>query len=275
MVLAVVLAACTPPAPVTVPEPTQAPDAQVQSQARTFEVLLSELYEHFLVSGPGAAQYISSDATPAQAAAELKAAVGLGDQATRFALATGTELARTAAAATTPGRVTEVEFEVRDVEVLGDVDGRLIVATTVWHQRAVRQGPTHEQTVTFAVGWRGEELDSVAEVLSSGSVRGLDSGSGLRSPLGAVRRYVELVEARAFDAVAQLSGGANTDAVALDVLASVVGSSESIFVVALPQATEGSAHVVYLINASGMVIGRFEVKLARAGSTEVVYYATA
>lgn len=273
LTLVVVLAACTPAAPVTVPEPTQAPDAQVRSQAQTFEVLLRELHEHFLVAGPGSAQYISHDATPAQAAAELKAEVGLGEQATQFALATATELSRTAAASTTAARIREVDLQIRDVEVLGDVDGRLVVATTVWHQRTARQGPISEQTVTYAVGWRGQELDSVADVLSTGAVRGLDSGSGLSSPLGAVRRYVELVEAQDFDAVAELSGGSNTDETSLDVLASVIDSSHSTHAVALPQETEGSVHVVYLINAAGMAVGRFEVTLAR--DTEVVYFAIA
>ena len=56
-------------------------------------------------------------------------------------------------------------------------------------------------------------------------------------------------------------------------LGSVIDSSESIHAVTLPQETEGSAHVVYLINAAGMVVGRFEVTLAR--DTEVVYFATA
>lgn len=272
LALSIVLAACAPAPPVAVPGPTEVPDAQVRSQAQTFQVLLTELYEHFLVAGPGAAQYISAEATPVQAAAELRAAVGLGDQASRFALATGTELARTAAASTPAARTREIQMEIRDVQVLGELDGTVVVATTVWQQHTAGQGPITEQTVTYAVGWRGEELASVSEVVSTGGVQGLDAGTGLSSPLGAVRRFVELVEEHDLEAIAHLSGGANTDEIALEVLASVIDSSEHTYVVALPQSAEGAVHVVYLVNTAGMVVGRFEVTIGQA--TEVVYFAT-
>lgn len=268
-----VLVACSPAAPVVVPEPTQAPEAQVQAHAATFETMLREMYDHFLTTGTSDTQYISARATPAQAAAELREAIGLGDQAHRFVLATSTELARKAAATTSHGRVTEVDIKVQQTDVLGARDGELIVATTVMHRATSRRGPITEQAVTYAVGWRGEELTSVGEVVSSGSMRGTDTGSGLSSPLGAVRRFVELVEQGRFEAIEALSGGANDDPIALDVLASVVHSSEATHVVALPQLAEGSLHVVYLLNSADMVIGRFEVTLA--GDTQVVYFPTA
>ncbi|HLS26341.1 MAG TPA: hypothetical protein VK063_10755 [Beutenbergiaceae bacterium] len=267
------LAACAPAAPVAVPEPTQAPDAQVQARATTFETMLREMYDHFLTSGTGSTQYISAGATPAQAAAELQQSIGLGEQAHRFALATSTELARKAAATTSHDRITDVEIQVSGAEVLGEENGQVIVATTIDHRVASRRGPIIEQTVTYAVGWRGEELFSVGELLSVGSLRGLDAGVGLSSPLGAVRRYVELVQDDQFDAVVTLSGGANDDPIAFDVLASVVNSSEATHAVTLPQQTEGSLHVVYLLNSAEMVIGRFEVTMS--DPTQVVYFPTA
>lgn len=166
-----------------------------------------------------------------------------------------------------------MELEVRDARVLGGHDGQVIVETTVWQQLTSRRGPTLEETVTYAVGWRGQELASVRAILQDGNLRGLDTGAGLSSPLGAVRRFVELVEDADLEAIEELSGGANDDEIALDVLASVVESSEGTYAVALPQFSEGSNHLVYLINASDMVIGRFTVDLA--DPTQVVYHPTA
>ena len=267
------LVACAPAAPVTVPEPTPAPEAQIRAQTHAFETLMGELYGHFMLSGAPPTEYISPDATPAQGAAELREVIDLGDQAHRFALATATELSRQAAARTLGEQVSEVELEIRDVEILGEHDGELIVATTIWQQLTSRRGPIHEETVTYAVGWRGQELASVGALIMDGNQRGLDAGVGLSSPLGAAGRFVELVEDRDLEAIAALSGGANDDEIALDVLASVVQSSESTYAVTLPQHTEGSTYVVYLTNASDMVIGRFKVDLA--DPTQVVYHPTA
>lgn len=266
------LVACTPAAPVTVPEPTAAPEAQIRAQTHAFETLLGELYGHFLVSRDAATEYISLGATPAQGAAELREAIDLGDQAHRFALGTAAELSRQAAASTLGEQVSEVELEVRDVDILGEHDGQVIVATTVWQQLTSRRGPTVEETVTYAVGWRGEELASVGAVISDGNLQGLDAGTGLSSPLGAVQRFVELVEDGNLEAITALSGGINDDEIALDVLSSVVQSSESVYAVTLPQHTEGSTYVVYLMNVSEMVIGRFQVDLA--DPTQVIYFPT-
>lgn len=261
-----VLFACAAQPPVNVPQPAQVPQAQVRSQSESLRVLLEELHTQYLIGG--GAQYISADATPALAAAELDQAIGLGSQAIRFALATASELTRDPAA----GSIAEVTFDLRDVEVLGELDGRVIAATTIWQRVRPEQGSITEQEVTYAVGWEGEELVSVEELRTIGGEQGLDSGVGLSSPTGAVYRFVDLVQQRDFDAVRELSRGQNTNETTLEVLASVVDSSEEVFAVSLPQHSAGTLHVVYLVNAVDLVVGRFEVRLS--DPTQVVFIPT-
>ncbi len=262
------LVACAPSASVVVPSETDVPQGQVQAQSENVVVLLSDLHENFLRGPDSDARYVSTEATPALATAELNQAIGLGAQAQRFTLATATELTRMDGA----GEYTDVEFEIRDLTVLGAEGDRVIVQTTVWQQFTPVQGPIFEQSVTYAVGWDGETLVSIEDVVRSGNERGLDGGTGLSSPLGAVDRFVDLVTERDFGAISQFSAGGNVNETTLEVLASVVDSSEAVYGVTLPQETEGSKYVVYLVNASDMVVGRFEVTLSQP--TVVVFFPT-
>lgn len=265
-------AACAPAAPVVELDDVEAPPAQVEAGAGTFRVLIADLYTHFLSDEDTQARYISEEATPALAMAELDGAIGLGAQAQRFVVATATELDRAASATTTAGDIVDVDIELRSTEVLGAHDGRTIVATTLLQRTVSQHGPITEQLVTYAVGWRGEELSSIEAVVGEAGSRGLDARTGLRSPQGAVGRFVELVVAHDYEAIEELSDGENTNTTTLDVLASVVDSAQGTETVTLPQENFGSEHVVYLLNAADMVIGRFEVELATPAV--VVYFPT-
>jgi len=274
LLAAMTLAACAPGPPVTELEAVDAPAAQVQANSTTVEVLITELYAHFLAETEEISpQYISAEATPGVAAAELDEAIGLGPQAERFVIAAATELDRMAGATTTAGDITEVDIELRDAEVLGSHDGLVVVATTLLQRTISLHGPITEQAVTYAVGWDGDQLASIEAVIEEGAMRGLDSGSGLSSPIGAVQRFADLAEHQDYEAIEELSDGENVDETQLDVLASVIASAHGTHIVALPQETFGSTHVVYLLNAADMVIGRFEVALGE--ETVVVYYPTA
>src|SRR5699024_10893997 len=150
IVLSATLMACTPAAPLTVPEPAPSPEDGVGSHAATFEVLMQELYTHFLVRGlSNQTQHISAESTPAQGTAELNDALDLGEHATYFTLATATELARKAAASTRTTYITEADVAVRDVEVLGEHEGRLVLGITLNQElRTQRDGPVSRQQVT-------------------------------------------------------------------------------------------------------------------------------
>src|SRR5690625_4270996 len=65
LLAAMTLAACAPGPPVIELEAVDAPAAQVQANSTTVEVLITELYAHFLAETEEISpQYISAEATP-------------------------------------------------------------------------------------------------------------------------------------------------------------------------------------------------------------------
>ena len=270
-----VLTGCSPSSPIVELDATTAPPGEMDPQVDNFVTLMAELYAHFLVRDLDVEDptIISQDASVAVAVQELDDALSLDSQARDFAAATAFELSRLAGATSTAGDATGVTFDLRDAGVVGRYGARTIAAVTLRQRTTYESGPIIEESITYAVGWHDGSLSLVEPYLQDGAHRGLDSGVGLGSAIGAAERFLQLTGDGDWAAIRTLSNGANAYETDLAVFQSVLEASGPATLVQLPQFASGSTRLVYVLNSAGLVIGRFEVSLA--GDTTVVYFPTA
>lgn len=250
---------CASADPVTGLDPAAADAADPTAAVADLTTVLTELSLHFL-EADAPTGIVSEGATVDVAVAELAASLDLGDGARDFAAATAFELS---SSQETP--VAEVEIVPDPATVVGSTDGATVATVEVMERRTPATGPITESSTTYAVVLDGDRLADVRSWKP-----GLDSGVGLDSPTGAVGRFLALVRDGDLDAVSYFSGGINTGA-QVGVLGGLLESART-RLVELPQQRLGARWVVYLVDESSRVLGRFEVTLAE--STTVVYSPT-
>lgn len=256
---------CASADPVTGLDPAAADAADPTAAVADLTTVLTELSRHFLDVEPAdasdaATAIVSDGATVDVAVAELDESLDLGDGARDFAAATAFELSSTADAP-----VAEVEIVPDPATVVGSADGGTVATVEVMERRTPATGPITETSTTYAVVLDGDRLADVRSWKP-----GLDSGVGLDSPTGAVDRFLALVRDGDLDAVAYFSGGVNTGT-QVGVLGGLLETART-RLVELPQQRVGGLWVVYLVDESSRVLGRFEVTLAE--TTTVVYSPT-
>lgn len=264
------LAACAGPA--TSPlAPRDGTGEEGKRPEHVLVTILTELQSHFTTRGEVPTQVISPDATVQVAAEELATELNLGEQAHDFAIAAGFEMQREAAQASPLGRAEGVEVEVIEDRafVSDESDVHLITVRQEVHRES---GPISEMETQFAVTW--DERVTTIEAVTGTAVLALDNGVDLTTPRGAVRRFLELVEARDYEAVRRLSGEANANATVLDVFRSLLGAAGDYEILTLPQAQDGGENTVYVVNEAGTPIARFDVTVGSFIPT-VVYFPTA
>ncbi|QGH68704.1 hypothetical protein [Pseudactinotalea sp. HY158] len=264
------LAGCAGPA--TAPlEPQQSVGAEGKRPEHVLVTVLSELHNHFTTRGEAPTQVISPGATVQVAAEELAEELDLGRQARDFAIASGFEMQREAAQASPLGRVESVAIEAVEDRPFesGGVDVHLV---TVRQEVRRESGPITESQAVYAVAW--QERVSEVEAVTGTATLALDNGVDLTTARGAVQRFLDLAGTRDLEAIRRISDDANANPTAIDVLRSLLGAAGDYQILTLPQAHQGNADTVYVINEAGTPIARFTVTTGPLIPT-VVYFPTA
>lgn len=256
---ALALTGCASADPVVRMETSPSDGGDPAAATEVLTTVLTEIDAHFLAASQTPASIISAGATVDVAVAELTEALDLSDGVRDFAAATATEVSRDAQEAVT------AVVEPGEPAVVGAVDGDPVATVTLLQSVERDAGPTTETSTTYAMTLDGDRLADVGAWIP-----GLDSGTSLSSPLGAARRYLDLVAAGETEAVRYFSGGVNSES-EIGVLATA-SDGVALTLLELPQFQMGNGHVVYAVDGDGSVVGRFEVLLG--SSTQVVYSPT-
>ncbi|SEE96257.1 hypothetical protein [Ruania alba] len=242
------------------PDPAPPTDAV----AEDVSVLLTDVARAFGTNG-APTDVISDGAGIAIATTELTDALDLGDQPA--AVAAG--LAHTWSLLPAARQVT---VEVITAEVVGTHQGDPVARLDVETEVASAGAPTQVSNVDYLAAWDGGRLTLLTPAGESDGAVALDSGVGLESPTGAVRRYLDLVEAGEWAAVEQLAEGINVDRTALEVLGTTVADAEAVEVVRVvaPEGPDGEGapaieggQVVYAVSGADQILGRFGVDVAQ------------
>ncbi|UFU02339.1 hypothetical protein LQF12_12630 [Ruania suaedae] len=262
------MAACAPD-PV---HPVDAPGGATTSTGAVTEDVVDLLTEVARAFGTDAAatQIVSGGAAPAIAATELAEALDLGEQPTAVAAAL-------AHAWSAQEEARQVQVEVRSAEIVGAYQGDPVARVRVDTEVNRPDSPTRVTSADYLAVWDGGTLTMLAPWQEEDGRAVVDSGAGLSSPTGAVRRFLQLLEEERWAALADLSGGSSTDRTELEVLRSVVADADRVDLVqvVLPPSPEAAeepdAQVVYAVTSTRQVVGRFVV---RVEEREVVYERT-
>ena len=261
MVLTMV-AGCAAPA-YRAPDELAGPTPSASGAAAQLSELLGELANGFGTKNADETSIIGDDATVQVAVTQLREALG-------FSKEVGATAAAWAQHWRTQAPAQQIEIAVSDTQVVGTWQGDPLAQVTV--KVTTSEVPGQEDTASFdyAMTWAEGALQWLGRVTRDDGEVMVDTGKGLASPTGAVRRYLELVRHGDWAAIETFSAGANTNQTELEVLASVIDAAKQTHLVPMPM-RDDDAWTVYAVTGVNHVVGQFTVDL---DSTTVAYRPT-
>lgn len=249
--LAALLAGCSPQA-YRVPGPAPEPVPSVAGPTAELTELLGEVTTAFGTQEPQGNELIRPDSTVQVAVADLRAQLELSDQVAAVAAAWAQDWANREP-------VAAVDLEVADAQVVGTWQGDPLAQVTVQLEVTEDPGPTTQQEYQYLLAFSGGTLQYLAPASAEHGEMVVDSGVGLASPTGAVRRFLDLVRQSQWPALARFSDGANTDRTELDVFRSVIEAAPDLTLVEMPGRAEDGLRTVYAVTAINQVVAQFSV----------------
>ena len=248
--LVMVLVGCSSQA-YRVPDPPPEPAPSVTGPTAQLTEMLSEIATAFGTQEPHGNDLIDPGSTVQVAVADLRSQLQLSDQVAAVAAAWAQDWAEREP-------VASVELEVTDVEVIASWHGDPLARATIDVAVTQDPGPTTQEQYEYVLSWADGTLQYLAPLVKADSAVVIDSGVGLGSTTGAVRRFLDLVRQSQWSALARFSDGQNTDRTELEVFRSVIEALD-LTLVEVPWPADDGTRTVYAITAINQVVAQFSV----------------
>lgn len=237
------------------PDPAPEPAPSVSGASAELTELLSEIATAFGTQDTSGNELIDPDSSVQVAVADLRAQLQLSDQVAAVAAAWAQDWADR-------DPVAEVDVQVTDARVVGSWQANPLAQVNLAITTTGSPGPTTESEYEYLLSWTGGTLVYLAPLGREDGTVLVDAGVGLRSPTGAVDRFLALVRQSRWEALTRFSAGANSDRTELQVLQSVIEASPELYLVEMPMPTDDGTRRVYAVTGIDQVVAQFSVDVA-------------